>query len=165
MTKKKHRCKKKRNNNNKYSEYNEGVDASYEMSEADIKSLELLKLQILMIYITIYAYGVLNVATIQGIQLIYGKYNGEYTDEIRADETALQAVYIFFAIQLILTRIAIVRYNILYEKKEKGEIDYSLEPNINIIKSNILSIISLLYLIAGAEGVYERDNGQTIFGV
>jgi len=71
----------------------------------------------------------------------------------------------FFATQLIFTRIAIVRYNILYEEKERGEIDYSLEPNINIIRSNIVSIISLLYLIAGAEGVYERDNGQTIFGV
>ena len=80
-------------------------------------------------------------------------------------ETALQAVYMFFATQLIFTRIAIVRYNILYEEKERGEIDYSLEPNINIIRSNIVSIISLLYLIAGAEGVYERDNGQTIFGV
>ena len=53
MAKKKHRCKKKRNNN-QYSEYNEGGDVSYEMSEADIRTLGLLNLQILMIYITIH---------------------------------------------------------------------------------------------------------------
>lgn len=164
MAKKKHRCKKKRNNN-QYSEYNEGGDVSYEMSEADIRTLGLLNLQILMIYITIYAYIILYTSTVQGIELIYSKYNNEHIDSIQADETALQAVYMFFATQLIFTRIAIVRYNILYEEKERGEIDYSLEPNINIISSNIVSIISLLYLIAGAEGVYERDNGQTIFGV
>ena len=152
MAKKKHRCKKKRNNN-QYSEYNEGGDVSYEMSEADIRTLGLLNLQILMIYITIYAYIILYTSTVQGIELIYSKYNNEHIDSIQADET------------LIFTRIAIVRYNILYEEKERGEIDYSLEPNINIIRSNIVSIISLLYLIAGAEGVYERDNGQTIFGV
>lgn len=164
MAKKKHRCNKKRNNN-QYSKCNEDINNFCEMSEVDIKALELLKLQVLMIYITIYAYIVLNVATIQGIQLIYSKYNNGDMSSIRADETSLQAVYMFFATQLIFTRIAIARYNILYEEKEKGEIDYSLEPNINIIKSNILSIISLLYLISGAEGVYERDNGQTIFGV
>ena len=135
------------------------------MSEADIRTLGLLNLQILMIYITIYAYIILYTSTVQGIELIYSKYNNEHIDSIQADETALQAVYMVFATQLIFTRIAIVRYNILYEEKERGEIDYSLEPNINIIRSNIVSIISLLYLIAGAEGVYERDNGQTIFGV
>ena len=42
-----------------YSEYNEGGDVSYEMSEEDIRTLGLLNLQILMIYITIYAYIIL----------------------------------------------------------------------------------------------------------
>lgn len=165
MAKKKHRCKKKRNNN-QYSDYNKGADIYYEMSDADIRTVELLKLQILMIYITIYAYTILYTSTVQGIELIYSKYNNNKDiDLTQSDKTALQAVYIFFAAQLIFTRIAILRYNILYEEKERGEIDYSLEPNINIIRANIVSIISLLYLIAGAEGVYERDNGQTIFGV
>ena len=63
MAKKKHRCKKKRNNN-QYSEYNEGGDVSYEMSEADIRTLGLLNLQILMIYITIYAYIILYLSLI-----------------------------------------------------------------------------------------------------
>ena len=46
-----------------------------------------------------------------------------------------------------------------------GEIDYSLEPDININKSNIFGVVSYLYALYGAKGIYERDLTQPIFGV
>lgn len=161
--KKKRRCNKKR----EYNSYNKNSNESYEMSETDVRTLGLLELQILMIWITIYGYIIFYISTIQGIQSIYDKYNNidMSKDLLAADETALQAVYILFATQLIFTNIAISRYNILYEEKKNGEIDYSLDPNISVVISNILSTISRIYLVNGAEGSYERDSGQTIFGV
>ena len=74
-------------------------------------------------------------------------------------------MYIFFIAQLISTGIAIAKYNILYKRKLNQEINYSLAPNIYIIISNLISIIAYIYLINGAEGIFSRDQGQTILGI
>ena len=54
---------------------------------------------------------------------------------------------------------------ILYKEKLNGEFEYSLQPNIYIIISSLFSIVSDIFLINGAEGVYARDISQPIFGI
>lgn len=154
-------------NRDTYDECNNGSENFYEMSESDIETLELLGLQILLIYINIYGYIFLYRSSLEGIELIFSQY---YNDNInntaaRADKTGLKAVYIFFIAQLISTGIAIAKYNILYKRKLNQEINYSLAPNIYIIISNLISIIAYIYLINGAEGIFSRDQGQTILGI
>lgn len=155
---------KKDNRNYTYDNFNNHD----QMSDADISSLNLLNLQIQILIITMYAYIILYVAAIEGIQVIYDKYdynNDNKMNSIMPDGLALKAVYILFGTQIVLTNIAITRYKILYEEKLNGEFEYSLQPNIYIIISNLLSIVSDIFLINGAEGIYARDNNQAIFGV
>ena len=128
------------------------------MSEADIQSLKLLYLQAQTVIIVIYAYIIFYIATIEGIQVIYEKYNNNKDNKLDSkmpDGLALKVVYI----------LAINRYNILYKEKLNGEFEYSLQPNIYIIISSLFSIVSDIFLINGAEGVYARDISQPIFGI
>ncbi len=164
---KKKKCKNKNKKSNTYDNNNSNFSNDYEMSEFDIKSLKLLQLQILIIFINIYANFILYISSLQGIELIYSKYNGnnDYEYKISPDKTALEGLYIFFTTQLVIANIAITKYNMLYERKQKGEISYSLEPNVNIVIANIINIISNVYLVTGAEGIYARENNQPIIGV
>ena len=152
---------------NTYDAYHNNSNKSYNMSESDIETLLLLRIQILNIYITIYAYIVLYASALQGIELIYNKYinNTANASASTADGTGLQSIYMLFLSQLISTKVAVSRYNILYKEKQNGKFNYSLEPNRYIIISNLISIISYIFLIIGAQGIYARDAGQTILGV
>ena len=157
---------KKTKNTNNYT-YDESNYYNL-MSEADIQSLKLLYLQAQTVIIVIYAYIIFYIATIEGIQLIYEKYNNNKDNKLDSkmpDGLALKVVYIFFITQIIFTNIAINRYNILYKEKLNGEFEYSLQPNIYIIISSLFSIVSDIFLINGAEGVYARDISQPIFGI
>ena len=95
---KKKKCKNKNKKSNTYDNNNSNFSNDYEMSEFDIKSLKLLQLQILIIFINIYANFILYISSLQGIELIYSKYNGnnDYEYKISPDKTDLEGLYIFF---------------------------------------------------------------------
>lgn len=66
---KKKKCKNKNKKSNTYDNNNSNFSNDYEMSEFDIKSLKLLQLQILIIFINIYANFILYISSLQGIDL------------------------------------------------------------------------------------------------
>ena len=90
---------KKTKNTNNYT-YDESNYYNL-MSEADIQSLKLLYLQAQTVIIVIYAYIIFYIATIEGIQVIYEKYNNNKDNKLDSkmpDGLALKVVYIFFII-------------------------------------------------------------------
>ena len=157
--------------NRKYKYYKNKFNANRNNSKrntlSDIEkiSLKLLYEQLVITIANIYAYILLYISTQEGIDLILNKDNYESRDTYNPDVLSLEGVYIRFATQILFTNISIVRYNLLYKLKQEGKFKYSLAPNIYIIISNLISIISMIYLIKGAEGIVERDILQTIFGV
>ena len=61
--------------------------------------------------------------------------------------------------------VAFTKYEILNKKLKNGEINYSLQPNADINTANILSAIGYMYALRGAQGIYDRDITQPVFGV
>lgn len=147
------------------------MDLKKEINYDDLQSLRLLSIQIEGIKIGVIAYILLFISSMEGVNLIYSKYDTESATEeknnarAQPDFIALQATYIFLIERLIFIYVALTRYDIVYSKSLVGEFLYSLEPNIFINTANILSLIADLYFILGAEGIYARDNVQPVFGV
>ncbi|MEG0296411.1 MAG: hypothetical protein RR620_06790 [Clostridium sp.] len=90
--------------------------------------------------------------------------NDQY-DVARADILAIQSLYLTIFARIVYTQIGFTRYENLYEKYINGEIDYSLQPDMDINTGNIIRMISNYYLLRGTLGIYERDSNQPIFGV
>ena len=147
------------NNNDKYNKEN------INMSQEDIEALELLNIQkiaqIMFIYSDILSY----ISTLEGIELIYNKYNNNSETIFNPDIPAVQSAYIAILAKSIITQVGFIRFNHLYKKYINGEIDYSIKPNININIGNIIGLVSYSYLLSGVKGIYERDLSQPIFGV
>ena len=156
---------KNSNNNDKNKDKDNNINNINNMSQEDIESLELLNIQkiaqIMFIYSDILAY----ISTLEGIQLIYSKYNSNSENMFNPDIPAVQSAYIAILAKSIITQIGFTRFSHIYEKYINGEIDYSINPNININIGNVLGLISYSYLLVGVKGIYERDLSQPIFGV
>ena len=56
-----------------------------------------------------------------------------------------------------------INYNLAYEDINNGA-DYSIQPNIDLITANVLNVTAAIYYIKAANGLYDRDNLQPIFG-
>ena len=172
--KRKNKSYKYNNNSNKSSTYN-----IENLSEDDLESLFLLDIQLKVTFTVIYGQLLLVQANFQGREVIYSKYNtnnngnnsnnnlenNDIVSPIVPDKTVLQATYIFFLMKLLFIQIAFIRYNTVYNKKLKGELPYSLEPNILINTANLLDLISNIYYIKAAEEILARDNNQPVFGI
>lgn len=136
-----------------------------ELSNDDKESVILLNNQISGVLIGIYAYIILYMSTMEGIDVIYSKYNGHEKDNLQADELAVISTYLFLIERSILAKVAFTRYDIIYNKFIRGEFEYSLKPNMEINLANVLGIISEILFVLGAEGIYARDNNQPVFGI
>ena len=137
----------------------------YNFSEDDIRSLKLLDEQLRAQTMFIYSDYLSYLATIEGIQLIYSKYDSDMPNIYNPDVTALQSIYVAIVARLMVADVAFTKYEILNEKLKNGEINYSLQPNADINTANILSAIGYMYALRGAQGIYDRDITQPVFGV
>ncbi|WP_294342595.1 hypothetical protein [uncultured Clostridium sp.] len=138
----------------------------YNFSESDIENLKLLDEQLRAQTMFIYSDFLSYLATIEGIQLIYSKYDPNIPSDIyNPDITALQSLYVAIIARLMIANVAFTKYDILINKFYNGEIDFSLQPNIDINISNVLSTLGYMYALRGARGIYERDITQPVFGV
>ena len=152
-------------NNSNNSKYNRADNNINNISPEDIGNLELLNTQktaqIMFIYSDILSY----ISTLEGIELIYSKYNNNEQAMFNPDIPALQSAYLALFGKVIITEVGFTRYNHQLEKFINGQINYSLEPNVNINIGNSLGLISYLYLLSGAQGIYQRDLSQPVFGI
>ena len=104
-------------------------------------------------------------STIEGIQLIYSKYDSSISNIYNPDITALQSLYAAIVARLMIANVAFTKYDILIDKFNNGEINFSLQPNVDINIANILSIMGYMYALRGTQGIYDRDITQPVFGV
>lgn len=149
------------NNENTSNDY-----TSYNISDADLESLKLLNEQLVATKISFIVGILFYQASTDGIKLVLEKYTKEHTvDRSNIDVTVIKALYLALIQNLIITNVALTRYNIELEKLKEGKIDYSLQPNEDINVANALSLLSSYYGIKGAEGIYARNNNQPIFGL
>ena len=138
----------------------------YNFSEYDRESLKLLDEQLRAQTMFIYSDFLSYLATIEGIQLIYSKYDSSISSNIyNPDITALQSVYAAIVARLMIADVAFTKYDILINRFNNGEIDFSLQPNVDINIANILSLMGYMYALRGTQGIYERDITQPVFGV
>lgn len=136
-----------------------------EVSNNDFRKLQLLNLQLSALRISIlsdlYAYE----STLDGIRLVYNKYLDTPITTPNPDVLAIQSIALGFIAKIIITSIGFARYEELTKQASRGEIDFSLQPNVNINIANILSSIGYVYSLNGAQGIYERDITQPVFGI
>lgn len=137
----------------------------YNFSESDIRSLKLLDEQLRAQTMFIYSDFLSYLSTIEGIQLIYSKYDSSISNIYNPDITALQSLYAAIVARLMIANVAFTKYDILIDKFNNGEINFSLQPNVDINIANILSIMGYMYALRGAQGIYDRDITQPVFGV
>lgn len=161
----------RQNKDNKYygdkaNSYNTDNNSnSMKMSKNDLESLDLLNTQLFANKINIYSDILSYISTLEGIELIYNKYRDEPIRRPNPDVPALQSAYLSLFARVTFAHVAFTKYDYLYEEYINGEIDYSLEPNLNINKASIFGVVSYVYALYGAIGIYERDLGQPIFGI
>lgn len=160
------RKKTKRKNSDTYN--NNG----YEFNNMNYTSDQLEELRLLMLQeqadITGIVADILSYASTRaGFQIVEDNANNinDQYDVARADILAIQSMYLTIFARLIYTQIGFTRYEHLYDRYKNGEIDYSLQPDMDINTGNIIRLISNYYLLRGALGIYERDSNQPIFGV
>ena len=60
---------------------------------------------------------------------------------------------------------SVSRYEYLYNKKQKGEWEYSLEPNIYVNIYNLLGLFGLCLAIDASIEFFNRDAATPVFGV
>ena len=137
----------------------------YNFSESDIRSLKLLDEQLRAQTMFIYSDFLSYLATIEGIQLIYSKYDSSISNIYNPDITALQSLYAAIVARLMIANVAFTKYDIFIDKFNNGEINFSLQPNVDINIANILSIMGYMYALRGTQGIYDRDITQPVFGV
>lgn len=135
-------------------------------------SLELLDLQVKGQMLGFYADILSYLATLESIELVNLKKenNGEIdgideTSFINPDMTVLQSLYLTLASRINFTNIGFIRYDMLYQRYLDGDIDFSLQPNVDINIGNLLGILSYYYSIRGAVGLFKRNMEQPVFGI
>lgn len=91
--------------------------------------------------------------------------NSQQEQILEIDRTILSVSYINVLLTLISAYIAFTRFDTLVEKKNNGQFDESLQPNIDINTSVLFGLISGIFFIRAAVGALERDSTQSIFGI
>lgn len=131
-----------------------------------IHNLNLLNTQQLASMIAMISDVISYYAVLEGKQLIEDNYFNNKTEiNPMPDRTALQSLYLYLLAKVLFTSVGFSRYEFLRQKKIHGEFEESIRPNMDINIGNIFGLIGLLFLIRGAEGIFQRDDIQPIFGV
>lgn len=144
-------------NNNRYNINNITID--------DLEHLNLLEIQANAAIMYLISDFLSYISTIESMELIYNKYDELRGSNANPDIPAVGSAFFAIIAAILFSNISFTRYNSLYEKYINGEINYSLDPNIQICIGNVFSVIAKVYILIGALGIYERDITQPIFGV
>lgn len=129
--------------------YSFDYSSNFIISEEDKVTLNFLEDALLAQRIGLFG-GVLGkTATISAIDEIYNKYRQNKVDIPNIDELIINSLTLGITADVIAIKIAVSKYKYLLEKYKKGEINYSLKPNIILIYANLLGgLADLLSLLA-----------------
>lgn len=166
-----------------YSDFNNQINNNIDfdnMSEDDKYSMQLLSLQYIGNFISIFSEGIFLNATLQGINIVLERnmVNNNFRDNDNInnvdniensinnpDILGLQCTYGFFIAKIIFSYVAFERYKVLVRQKAEGKIKYSIQPNIYLNIANVLGILSSCYTLNAAQQIVSRNRNQPIFGI
>ncbi|SCJ63671.1 Uncharacterised protein [uncultured Clostridium sp.] len=150
----------------KYSKHKKNKDStgktSSEFNDKEKFKLQILATQQLVVVLNIYGQVLLYEATLLGNELVKTHFTNNEL-QIKADTLVQQAVKIFFIAGLISFELAMINYDKANEDIRSGA-NYSIQPNIDLLTANTLNVTAGIYYIKAANGLYDRDNLQPIFG-
>ena len=140
---------------------------NFKMSEDDQYLFNLLNIQEAAVQLVLFA-DLLSYEIVQeGKEIIINRYmdTGVKIDPWIPDLTNLQSLYIYGIAKVMFYYISLSRYEYLYNKKQKGEWEYSLEPNIYVNIYNLLGLFGLCLAIDASIEFFNRDTATPVFGV
>lgn len=140
---------------------------NFKMSEDDQYLFNLLNIQEAAVQLVLFA-DLLSYEIVQeGKEIIINRYmdTGVKIDPWIPDLVNLQSLYIYGIAKVMFYYISVSRYEYLYNKKQKGEWEYSLEPNIYVNIYNLLGLFGLCLAIDASIEFFNRDTATPVFGV
>ena len=140
---------------------------NFKMSEDDQYLFNLLNIQEAAVQLALFS-DLLSYEIVQeGKEIIINRYmdTGVKIDPWIPDLTNLQSLYIYGIAKVMFYYISVSRYEYLYNKKQKGEWEYSLEPNIYVNIYNLLGLFGLCLAIDASIEFFNRDAATPVFGV
>ena len=129
MKKSKHKRSSKKNNSKGSSSSNGENDLTSE----DMLNIQLLNFQLVGVTLSLYANTLLYEAYTKSYDLIYNKENVTSEDKLQIDTIILKALYAFLTSALISAQIANTRYKVISDKINKGEVNFSIQPNVDLL--------------------------------
>ena len=159
------------NNNksgNKTSNNNSNNNSNTGISEADLKSLDLLNIEKYAMILVFYSDYLSYLTTIEAIDLISNREERSAQEQqeltIKIDEQVVLSVKLIMISRLMFLKVALARYDIVYNQKLNGEFPYSLEANELVVKSLTLKLVGDAYSLQAALEFLRRD-GASFFGL
>ncbi|MFR5266868.1 hypothetical protein [Clostridium sp.] len=162
-------CNKTSNNNNKSGNKTSNNNSSNTgISEADLKSLDLLNIEKYAMILVFYSDYLSYLTTIEAIDLISNRAERSAQEEqeltIKIDEQIVLSVRLIMIARLMFLKVALARYDTVYNQKLNGEFPYSLEANELVVKSLTLKLVGDAYSLQAALEFLRRD-GASFFGL
>ena len=157
------------NNNNKSGNKTSNNNSSNTgISEADLKSLDLLNIEKYAMILVFYSDYLSYLTTIEAIDLISNRAERSAQEEqeltIKIDEQIVLSVRLIMIARLMFLKVALARYDTVYNQKLNGEFPYSLEANELVVKSLTLKLVGDAYSLQAALEFLRRD-GASFFGL
>ena len=137
------------------------------MSEDDQYLFNLLNIQEAAVQLVLFG-DLLSYEIVQeGKEIIKERYmdTGRKIDPWIPDLANLQSLYIYGIAKVMFYYISVSRYDYLYNKQQKGEWEYSLQPNIYVNISNFLGLFGLCLVIDASTEFFSRDTATPVFGI
>lgn len=137
-------------------------------SEADLKSLDLLNIEKYAMILVFYSDYLSYLTTIEAIDLISNREERSAQEQqeltIKIDEQVVLSVKLIMISRLMFLKVALARYDTVYNQKLNGEFPYSLEANELVVKSLTLKLVGDAYSLQAALEFLRRD-GASFFGL
>lgn len=150
------------NNNSSNNSNNTGI------SEADLKSLDLLNIEKYAMLLIFYSDYLSYITTIEAIDLISNRAEKSAQEQqeltIKIDEQVVLSVRLTMIARLMFLKVALARFDTVYNQKLNGEFPYSLEANELVNKSLTLKLVGDAYSLQAALEFLRRD-GASFFGL
>lgn len=150
------------NNSSNNNSNNTGI------SEADLKSLDLLNIEKYAMLLIFYSDYLSYITTIEAIDLISNRAEKSAQEQqeltIKIDEQVVLSVRLTMIARLMFLKVALARFDTVYNQKLNGEFPYSLEANELVNKSLTLKLVGDAYSLQAALEFLRRD-GASFFGL
>lgn len=168
--KKKRESGRSKENNCNNSDINNNSDNGNTngLSEEDLNSLELLNIEKYATIITFYSDYLYYKTTMEAIDLTSNRNERTAQEQqdfiVYIDREIVTAIRLTLLTRLMFLKVALSRFETIYNRKLNGDFPYSLEANELVIKSLTLKLVGDTYSLQAALEFLRRD-GSSFFGI